>query len=161
MVCFLVFDTVLTSLDGDVFYFTPCCVVLANVLLLLSVAVTVVASGLLCGLFCLFLFCSVRLLESKLSSSTISCCVAVLAVGVGEGVVFLAGLLLLVLVTTPKYSTLIMTSAPSSFLANSCQVAHFFLFFLGLQLLYASVWLAPGGLLADLLTVVELLVVGN
>ena len=72
-------------------------------------------------------------------------------------------LLVLVLVATPKSSTFIMTSAPCSFLANSCQVARFFLFVLVLQLLGASVWLVPVGMFADLLTVpsVELLVVGN
>ena len=94
---------------------------------------------------------------------TISCCVDVLAVDVGKGGVFLAGLLLLVLVATPKYYTLIMRSAPSLFLVNSCQIARFFLFVLVLQLLGASVWLVPGGLLTDLLTVpgIERLVVGN
>ena len=75
----------------------------------------------------------------------------------------MAGILLRVLVATPEYFTLIMTSAPSSFLVNSCQIARFFLFVLVLQLLGASVWLVPVGMFADLLTVpsVELLVVGK
>ena len=134
-VCLLELDTVLTSTCGNVFFIISSLSVPSKGFLLPGVAVDVAAPCLLCGLFCFLSSSCVFLLESRLSSSSFSCFIALLAVAVGHVVCFTLVLLNLVLVATPNSLTFIMTSSPCSFLAISRHVALFLLFVLVLQLL--------------------------